>query len=63
VNLVRGDVEQRTRPDRIDPVADPKLPVPRRDDVELVAVVRGLRVVSFRRVEADFEVAVDKHLG
>ncbi len=60
---MRGDVEQRARHDGIDPVADPELPAPRRDDIKLVAVVGGLRVVSFGRVEADLEAAVDKYLG
>src|SRR5262249_27908570 len=40
-----------------------RLPPPRRDDVELVAIVRALGVVPLRGIEADLQVAVDEHLG
>jgi hypothetical protein len=63
VDLVGGDEEQRARRERLDPVAHPELPPPRRDDVQLVAVVGGLRVVASGRVEAHLEVAVDEDLG
>jgi len=47
----------------IDPAADPHLPAPRRDDVDLVAVMGRLRIMPFGGVEADLEVTVGKHLG
>ena len=60
MRLVGRDIEQRARPDRIDLVADPEFALPRRDAVELVAVVGRLGVVSLWGVEAHLEIAIDE---
>ena len=63
VRRVRGGEQQIAGLARRHPVVDAELAGPRGDDVKLVAVVRGLRVMAFGRVEPDLEVAVAKRLG